>query len=437
MPHRPTCCSSRSGPHEYRDPNCLLKPASLLLTSHALAQATQLLAGLYIVRELPIYEYAVYTLFSTALSTWSAFGDLGLSQVLVSVGAKAADSPWRVRRLVAYAIKWSGGLTIIAGAFVTYYFASALPEGLGREAQWVFFTILCAQAAAALFERISIAARNLYLDAAGYSRAIVLGSATRLGFVLVVVSFVPSWEIAATSIIVGSLVTIAAAGCRSTMPSVGGSTTELQRAGDDVVALALSWRRIVPVALYGMIQGQLPVLLAATTANPAEIGAFGALTRVGQIVSILGILNSVLLNSYLSRLATDRQAFVRALLAVIACFLGYVTLLVVITLAWPSGWLMIIGDQYAPYVSLLLPVIFTYGVGLVAGALYFATVALERLKFQWLHIVGGATTVWAVQIAIDWRTDSAGAMVAISLSIAVAGLVVQAGILGWELRRER
>jgi hypothetical protein len=174
-----------------------------------------------------------------------------------------------------------------------------------------------------------------------------------------------------------------------------------------------------------MLAGQLPVLLAAQSAELRAVGEYGAVSRVGQIIMMLGLLNSNVLNAHLASLHGRPRAIARILAAVCAAYAGLVALLALATWSIPGLWSIVIGGQYADLRTEPLWMIAICAASLVQGAMYFASLSLETTRLQWLHIPGGVLAVATFVMLHGWRLTSAAEMLQLGLVIAGTSATVQ------------
>lgn len=413
---------------------------ALLFASQLLAQGAQLLTGLLIVRSLSIGDYAVYTVFSLAVSLMALVSDPGMSQILVSVGAKFAGDHARVGSLARAIFRRSLTFMAIAALPMAFYIGSTLSSfSLSSYAIAYFAAVLALQAVLSQMERNALAKRNIFGDLAGYGRTGFYSSNARLIYVAAFAALAAMpWQYAVFSMPIGSLVTIAMLAARertlyrTSWAAVDNATTKSDMQRTIAVLLPL-----LPGTAYGVLQGQLPLMLAAGFADVAAVGEFGAVSRVGQIVGIIGVFNSNLLTAHLVRHLNDLGSFKRRIWQVGGLYALYIACVVAGTMAYPNFWFILIGRQYEHLVPLLLPAIITAGAALLTGVLYFATISLERTRFQWLHFVGGAAATLVFSLVRGLPLHTSADIVWFGFSLAIAVAITQLVILVFAIRWQR
>jgi len=395
-----------------------------LLGFQLLAQAFQLASGLIIVQSLAVRDYAVYTLFTAALSMLALIADPGISQLFVSVASKFAEDTRRERALAAALVRKSVLGLCIAIAPVAAYFTSSLDAANG--VRLGFAILLLAQATLASFERYVVARWNAAraLREFGYLQGLSAG--IRLVCAVAAMSLLPRWPLAVSTLIAGSLATLCVSwGLGRDRMRLGVDPEARQSAGPDVGRVFRLLWPLLPGSLYAMLAGQLPVLLAAKTADLAAVGEYGAVSRVGQIILMLGLINSNVLNAHLASLHGQRRAIARTLGLVCAAYATALTIVALATWAMPGLWSLVIGAQYGHLGSEPFWMIAICAASLLQGAMYFASLALETTRYQWLHIPGGLLAIAAFVAVHGWRVGSAAEMLQLGLVIAAASMVVQ------------
>jgi len=395
-----------------------------LLGFQLLAQAFQLAAGLVVVQSLAVHDYAVYTLFTTALSMLALLADPGISQLFVSVASKFSGDAKRESALAGALVAKSLLVLCLGIAPIAAYFASSLD--MSNEARLGFAALLFGQAALASVERFVVARWNAARELRKFGYVQGLSAGIRLVCVVGAMSLLPRWPLAVATLVAGSLATLGVSSVlgRERLRLARGAEARQCARVDAGRIFRLLWP-LLPGSLYAMLVGQLPVLLAAKTADLLAVGEYGAISRVGQVILMLGMINSNVLNAHLASLHGERRAIVRALALVCAAYAAIIAAVALATWAIPGLWSIVIGAQYSHLREEPLWMIAICGASLLQGAMYFASLALETTRYQWLHIPAGLLAIGAFVGFHGWRLASAVQMLQMGLVIAGASMVVQ------------
>jgi hypothetical protein len=100
-----------------------------------------------------------------------------------------------------------------------------------------------------------------------------------------------------------------------------------------------------PENLYYLMQGSIALLVLAWFGTHAQVAELGALTRLVQVVTILGILNRLLVQPYVSRYHSQED-FRNRTLRVLGVYAAGGSLLLLLAWLFPQPFLLILGSQY-------------------------------------------------------------------------------------------
>jgi O-antigen/teichoic acid export membrane protein len=403
------------------------------LGAQTLTQLLGIAAGILFIRTMPVAEFALYTLATSAITFFAFVTDLGSTSSLVHFYRRAAgagesfapyvDAVLSLRRRAYLA----GGLIVLAALP-----AAARAKGFAAgEVALVTAAVLLAVAL-----QIGAAVRLLVLRlhdryAQSY-RAEIAGAALRLVLALglAAAAALRSW--------VGVL--LAAAGSALTLVLVRDAHTGAAGARTPSQPPALAaYRRAVlryllptlPSALYFAAQAPLVIWLAATFGASRNIAEVGALTRLGLLLGIFGGLTGVVFLPRLARIPSEREWRLRALQFGAVHLSAAATLLVAAAIA-PRPLLWILGDSYAGLHHELVLVVAGSGLALLDGYLVALNMARSWTRWQGLAVLSlvlaQATLAATVPMAttagvLTFNVASAAAALLGQLAILVLGLV--------------
>jgi len=157
----------------------------------------------------------------------------------------------------------------------------------------------------------------------------------------------------------------------------------------------------IPSVMFFALQGPLSVLLITIFGRTAGVASVGALTRLGQIFTLLVQMNPLLIEPYFATLPRQRlKSHYLAAVAAASCFgLGMVGLARVC----PGLFLWVLGPKYANLGYEVLLVMITGAIGLVSGVM--ATInGSRRFVYYWDNIARNTLTL-LVQIIFIWKAD--------------------------------
>ncbi len=398
---------------------------SAFFTAQGLVQLAGIAAGLFLVRTLPVREFALYTLALSVTTFFVFLSDLGSTGSLVHFFHRAAreGEAWAPYLAAVLSLRRVGFLVGAAAVAVAFPRAAAA-KGYGR----VEIVLTLAAVLFSVWFQIGAAVRVLALrltDRYGASyRAEVTGAALRLLLTaaMVVSALLQAWigvlasglGTAATSLL--SRYGLAA---RDGAPLPDRSATDLRPYRRRVLRYLLP---TLPSALYFSVQGPLVVWLAATFGETRNIAEVGALTRLGLVVGMFSTLSSVVFLPRLARITDERAwraryfQFGGTLCAIALALLAGAAL-------FPGPLLWVLGASYSGLHRELVLVVAGAGLTLLGG--YAVSVNLARAWTRWeTAAVLVLALAQAVLVAVLSLRTTSGVLL-FNLGTAAVGLALQ------------
>lgn len=405
---------------------------SAYFTTQTLTQLAGVLAGLVLVRSLPIHEFALYTLASSVITFFTFASDLGSTTSLVHFFHRSAKEGEDFRGYVAAVLSLRRAAFLCGIAAVAAVFPrAAAARGFG------FLEIALAGLGIVLgvwFQiRASLNVLTLRL-ANSYGRsykAELAGAGLRLlaALAMVVAGLLYGW--------LGLLATAAGTAVTAILARAPGGELAADPGPEAPRDLGPYRRRVLryllptlPSALYFSVQGPLVVWLAATFGGTRNIAEVGALGRLGLVVGLFSGLSGVVFLPRLAQITDDRLYWARylqfgSLLAALA--LG----LLLVALLFPWGFLWLLGGAYSGLHRELLLVITGAGLMLLGG--YAVSVNLARAWTRWqsaaclvLAAAQGLLAAWlplsTTEGILTFNTLSAAVGLALQIAVTLTGL---------------
>lgn len=340
-----------------------------LMLGQAGVRLLQFLGGILIVRWLPVDEFALFTVASLLLTLVTLGANLGLTNALISLGAPVREQTGRLAALFAASQRLSRRLFVFALPVVVAVAVLLLPRH-SSDAGYALLVLAAVLALGYLQVELNLARSvfNLQHDARAMSLSGIVEMACRL-LLLAILLVSP---LAAAALLAGILG--AAVGRRVAWRRLRAVGVLHGRANAaDRARLRAFIGPLVPSTLYFAFQGQIAVFVLSIAGQTQYLAEYGALARLGQVVSLLAVLNPFLIQPLFARVATVRVYATRSLLVVGA----WIALAVVILLTAhgvPGAWLFILGDQYRELsaelpLALLVAVLHLLGMSLYAIAI--------------------------------------------------------------------
>lgn len=373
--------------------------------------------GLLFIQTLSIDAFAIYTMATSVLLTFSFATDLGSSSALLHFFHQSQLGKEPYANMVSAVL-----------ALRRWMFLAGSPIAVGVLAVWgrsegltpATIALISVLVVATVWVQVQGTTRIVILRLEGaYAhsyRAEVLAAVARLGVAVVLIAIGLQdavWALA-TGLVSACVLTWVAHGGR--LPEVAAPVAALQRKVVRYLAPSL------PSAVYYAVQGQFVIWCAAWFGDLTLVANIGALGRLGLIVGAFGGLSHVV---FLPRLVqiVDEGLFVRRMVqfGVILAAVGGVLFLA--SLAAPQAFLWLLGASYESLSRELPLVVLASGLGLLGA--YLGAVANAR---SWNRLQPGALLVLmaAQAVMIAWLPlDTTMGVAWFSLGSAVAGVVAQ------------
>lgn len=396
---------------------------SAYFTAQTLTQLAGIVAGLLLVRTMPVREFALYTLALSVITFFTFLSDLGSTGSLVHFfrHATTEGEEFSAYLTSVLSLRRTGfliGAVVVAIAFPR----AAAAKGFGTpEIVLTLAAILCA-----VWFQIGAAVRVLSLRLADrYSesyRAEITGALLRL---LLTVSMVVSALLQAWIGVVASAVGTAATNLlarRARVPRLVES--DLRPYRRRVLRYLLP---TLPSALYFSIQGPLTVWLAASFGSARNIAEVGALTRLGMIVGLFSTLTTVVFLPRLARITDERHYRTRCLQfgALLALIAGA---LLTAAAFFPGLLLQVLGQSYSGLHRELVLVVAGSGLTLLGG--YAVSLNLARAWIRWETVAVLVLFLSQVVLAAALPLGTTSGILLFNLGTAAVGLALQI-VVAW------
>ncbi|MCM8775345.1 MAG: hypothetical protein NC930_03205 [Candidatus Omnitrophica bacterium] len=317
------------------------------LAGQGLAQLINLVTGFLILRFLSLEEYAFYLIANVLLTIGNIGSDMGLSQALITFGSQVKDDSYKLGTIFKTAQKYRRQLYF----FMSILVVVLMPLMTGRH-HWSLNYVslcICIVLLSNWFQQgINLRGSVLYIhqDTKGLTYSSGGGAILRLVMVLAVC---PAWPYAINVLIInllgfGMTNAILNGKCRPYMQEVVTPSLEQE------AVLKKFIRPLIAHNIFYMFQGQISIFLLSIFGYVASIAQVGALSRLGQILSLILLLNPFFIHPYFARIQ-DKKTYIEKGLQVIL-FLSFISALVLISsLAFPQWWLIILGENYKNFTA--------------------------------------------------------------------------------------
>lgn len=374
------------------------------LSGQATIRFLNLLGGLLILRFLPIEQYALYTVANMLLAVGSVGSDLGVTQALISFGARVRHDPRELGAWFAAARRWRRGCCV-AVAIVIVGLATSITSGRRWSGPELVGCVLLILTTVWVQQILTLrqAIFNVHSDASGLFKSGAAGALVRLVLVVALCRWWPS----ALLVLVVNLMAVVVADRVATWRSRCYIDQEIAPTHAQSRPLRRFVVPLIPSIVYYMIQGQSSIVLLGLFGNTASVAEVGALGSLGQVIGVIMMLNLFFVQPHFARIG--RKSELAAKLAWLTLGLGAAGALVLLSaFVAPGGWLWLLGRNYQGLKALLPLTLSTAWLGAVGAVLYTILLARRATGGQvWTIVVGVAVQVVFIVAHGVYTTDDA------------------------------
>jgi O-antigen/teichoic acid export membrane protein len=369
------------------------------LVSQGITIACNLLYGLLCIRLLPIGEYAKFVVVFAIQGSLMVLLDVGISGTFIPlVGERIED-----RQLIA---DYLASLRQIAH----WLFAIAAPLTvvayplLVRNRHWswqVVAAMVVIVLVSAWFARVGATYGSVLIlrrDRYRWYQAQIISSLGALALFGVFFAFHRFGAFTAILIGVAKIIGVATVYYLRANQLLGVKGTPSKEKRTAIVQLTLP---AVPSVVYYALGGQISVLLITIFGRTAAVASVGALSRLGQIFTLLTPINGILVEPYFARLPKKhlKSHYLMVVAGASVCGAGAVALARV----WPGLFLWVLGPKYAGLRTEVVLVIVAGAISLVGGAI--ASINGSRRFVYYSFVLTDNILTLIVQAILIWKMD--------------------------------
>ncbi|AWM34216.1 lipopolysaccharide biosynthesis protein [Hymenobacter nivis] len=320
------------------------KLASITGSAQLVVQAVSFACGILVIRLLPTKEYALYTLANTMLGTMVVLADGGITNGVMSQGARVWQDRIQMGAVLATGLdlrrKFAVGSLLIAAPALVYLLRH-------HDASWTMSFLLVAALIPAFLASLSgnllEVAPRLHQDIVPLQKIQVGGNIGRLAMLCVTLFAFP-W----------AFVAILAAG----LPQIWSNQwlrklslvhADWHQAPDPVVRREILSivKRLLPDAIYYCLSGQITIWLISLAGSTAAVAQIGALGRLAMGIGVFGALFGTLITPRFARLPSNSPVLLKRYLQLQAGLVIFSLGIVGGSWLFANQLLWVLGKNYA------------------------------------------------------------------------------------------
>ena len=407
-----------------------LKLISKHLASQSLVNVTNILIGLVLLRILSIEEFALYTLSVVFLQVAAAGSDMGLSQAVMTLGARIREEQESIGSLYSSACWHARKLFMVSALAVVGMFLFNLFGHTWSPANVVASLLLLLLIVAT---QISVNFRKSVLNINHDARGLFYIGMCEAGVRLLLLPVCVLWPYASVALLISLIGVytsriVAFHHCNHKMVE---NQLPRERHKQELKQFI---GPLISVGIYNAIQGQVSVFLLGIYGYTTAIAQFGALGRLGQFISIPMLLNGFWVQPVFSRIISKTE-FVRKAALVSGTIVAFAVVIIISVIVVPHWWLVILGSNYQNLVHELPLAVITALFTLLGATFYTIVISRNVTKGQSWYIATGVLGqsmflwIWGVHSTVDALVLSLVPVVSYCL---VQGVLLVAVISSWK-----
>jgi len=400
-----------------------------------LIQGLGLLSGILIIHLVSPAEYALYTLTYTMLGAIVALADAGVSNGVLSQGAKKWEDREALGRVVrtGMELRWQLAAAVFAVS-LPILFILLVRHG----ATWITATVIILALVPAFYATLTddllAVPVKIHQDIAALQRNDVLANIGRFLSLVVGLFFVP---FTAVAILANGLPRIwANIQLRKRAVRFANLSAEPDpEVRQTIIALV---KRTMPGTIYYCVSGQLQVWLISVFGNTASIAEVGALTRLAAFLTVLSTMFGILVMPRFARLPEEPRLLLSIFLKIYAGMLVFSAAIPLLVGVFPSEVLFILGKQYANLTDVVSLAALSGCTFTMVSLLYGLAVARGWILSPSINI--GTSVLVQILLILTLDLSTTRGVLIFALSNAVWGLVMYTAYFlykVYELHRRR
>jgi O-antigen/teichoic acid export membrane protein len=311
--------------------------------AQSLLQLIGFAGGLFIVRLLPVGEYATYTMLTAGLGTLTALADAGITSSVMAQAGRVHPNRSRIGRVLLTGLVFRRRLSVVVACLASpplVWLLCTHGERLGA-AMASMVVVLVAFASAATTSILEV---PLKLDQSlmALQRLNLQVSAVRVAITSLSVWLAPVALVALVAVAIVQWWGNLRLRRLLRLFNLRGSTVDPNVASQ----LHRAAGRTLPGAVYYCLAAQLNVWLLAALGTTASVAQIGALSRLAMIFSVVSAVVSLIAMPRFARLPADwpRLAYFYAKVGI--ALIAFGAALVVVISTMPGRVLWLLGGQY-------------------------------------------------------------------------------------------
>lgn len=335
--------------------------------SQVLIQIISFGCGIFIIRNLSIAEYAIYTLANTMLGAMTILADGGIVSGVIAEGGKVWQDKDKLGAVVATGMnlrkKFAIGSILIAGSVLICLL-------LHNNASWYYALLVLLSLVPVFYANLSDSllevAPKLHQDIKPLQKNQVMANLGRLVLTIPSVFFLPFTPIAILATGIPRIIANFKLKKISDKFVTSNQKEDIQ-IKKNIIDMV---RRILPVEVYNIFSTNITVWILSIVGATGAIAEVGALFRIGAVLALFNIvINTVVVPRY-SRLQNIKQELFNKMMQIQILLFGVCLAVVFGTWLFSTQIIWLLGENYKNLEGELVLTVIIFCLNIISTIIY-------------------------------------------------------------------
>ena len=345
----------------------LLKRIAITGSSQLLVQLLGFIGGIFIIRTLPLEEYAWYVLANTTLGIITVLGDGGISQGVITEGGKVWQDKEKLGEVLSTGLGLRRRFAMISVALSTPLLFYLLRE---NNASWTTAVIISLSLIPAFYSSLSDillqVVPKLHNNIGELQRNQIEVSFLRLIFLVTSLLLIPLTYIAilcnGLSRMYGNI----------RLKKIAEKNIYLEAEENLEVRKNILYmvKRILPGSIYYALSGQLVIWLISIFGKTVEIAQIGALMRYTILFGLFSTIISTVIVPDFSKLREHGDYIRKRYISYLAFLFALILIILLLVFVFSDTFLWALGDNYSGLKKEFILVMLAAGLKFLSGSMF-------------------------------------------------------------------
>ena len=335
--------------------------------AQVLIQIISFACGIFIIRNLSVAEYAIYTLANTMLGAMNILADGGIVSGVIAEGGKVWQEKEKLGAVISTGMnlrkRFAIGSILIAGSVLIYLL-------MHNNASWYYSLLILISLIPVFYANLSDSlleiAPKLHQDIKPLQKNQVLANIGRLLLTIPSVFFIPFTPIAIIATGIPRIVANFKLKKISNKFAASNQNEDIQ-IKKNILHMV---KRILPVEVYNIFSTNITVWILSIIGATSSIAQVGALFRIGAVLSLFNILFNTIIVPRYSRLQNIKKELFDKMIKIQLLLFGISFFIIFFAWLFSAQIIWLLGDNYKNLDSELVLTVIIFCLNIISTVIY-------------------------------------------------------------------